>query len=55
VIWNQSLALGYNNTDIRAWTAYQNDQLLGGPLGLLGAISKDNLAAVLLPTQYSPG
>ena len=53
-IWNQSLALDYNNTDIRAWTAYQNDLLLGGPDGLLGAISRDNLAAVLLPTQFSP-
>ena len=53
-IWNQSLNLGFNNTSPQFWTAYQNDQYLGGAGGLFGAIARDNLSAVLMPTQFSP-
>lgn len=52
-IWNESLALGFNNTSPQFWAAWQADQMLGGPLGLFGAIARDNLSAVLLPTQFS--
>jgi len=54
-IWNESLALGFNNTSPQFWAAWEADQLLGGDLGLFGSISRDNLSAVLLPTQYAPG
>lgn len=53
-IWNETLALGFNNTSPQFWTAWENDQLLGGPLGLFGSIARDNLDAVLLPTQFAP-
>lgn len=53
-IWNESLALGFNNTAPQFWAAWEADQLLGGPLGLFGAIARGNLSAVLLPTQFSP-
>lgn len=53
--WNDALALGYNNTDSRFWTAYQADLHLGGRGGVLGAIARQDLDAVLLPTQFAPG
>ena len=52
-VFNESLDLGYNNTDYRFWQAYQADLQLGGPDGILGALSRDKLDAVLLPSQYS--
>lgn len=54
-VWDAALALGYNNTDYRFWQAYQADLYLGGEGGLLGAIERGKLDAVLLPTQYAPG
>ena len=53
-IWNSSLALGFNNTSPQFWKAWQADQYLGGEAGLFGALSRDNLSAVLLPTQFAP-
>ncbi|KAK4540673.1 hypothetical protein LTR36_009004 [Oleoguttula mirabilis] len=53
-IWNESLALGFNNTSPEFWKAWEADQYLGGEAGLFGAIARDNLSAVLLPTQFSP-
>jgi amidase len=53
-IWNESLALGFNNTSPQFWEAYQNDLYLGGEAGLFGSIARDNLSAVLLPTQFAP-
>lgn len=52
-VFNESLDLGYNNTDYRFWQAYQADLQLGGPDGIIGALARDNLDAVLLPSQYS--
>lgn len=53
--WLSALALGYNNTSPQAYAARQADAMLGGPGGLLGAISTYNLSAVLLPTSFAPG
>lgn len=52
-VFNESLDLGWNNTDPRFWTAYSADLQLGGPDGVLGALQRDNLDALLLPSQTS--
>ena len=54
-IWNNSLALGYGNDDIRFWTAYQANLYLGGNATLLGAIQRNKLDAIVLPTSFSAG
>jgi len=53
-VWDVALdTQGWNNTDPRFWVAYQQDQYFGGEGGLLGAIEKNNLDAVILPTDFS--
>jgi amidase len=52
-VFNESIDLGYNNTDPRFWDAYSADLQLGGPDGVLGALARDKLDAVLLPSQFS--
>ncbi|KAI9702326.1 MAG: hypothetical protein M1836_000805 [Candelina mexicana] len=54
-IWDDALALGYNNTDPRFWAAYQANLFFGGEGGVLGALDRQNLSAVILPTSFSPG
>jgi amidase len=53
-IWDGALdSQGYNNTDPRFWEAYQKDLYFGGEGGLLGALERDNLDAVILPTSFA--
>lgn len=52
--WDQALALGYNASDPRHWAAVVADEYLGGPGGVLGALERNSLDAILLPTQFSP-
>jgi len=54
-VWDQSLSLGYNNSDYRFWQAYQYTSYFGGKGGVLGALKTYNLDALILPTDYSPG
>lgn len=54
-IWEQALALGYNNTDPRFWADYQINLITGGSGGVLGAIANNSLDALILPTDFSPG
>lgn len=54
-IWQRALALGYNASDVRAYEARKADHFLGGPGGVLGALERGKLDAVLLPTQFAPG
>lgn len=55
-VWDDALDdQGWNNTDPRFWDAYQEDLYLGGPGGVLGAIERDNLDAVIVPTSISSG
>ncbi|KAI9713729.1 MAG: hypothetical protein M1812_006567 [Candelaria pacifica] len=54
-VWDDALALGYNNTDPRFWAAYQANLFYGGDGGVLGALDRQNLSAVILPTSFSPG
>ncbi|MCJ1399661.1 hypothetical protein MMC11_002863 [Xylographa trunciseda] len=54
-VWDQSLALGFNNTDPRFWAAYQINLQTAGPQGILGLIANYSLDALILPTDFSPG
>ncbi|KAI9660395.1 MAG: hypothetical protein M1821_009745 [Bathelium mastoideum] len=53
-VWDGALQQGWNNTDPRFWPAYQADLYYGGEGGILGALDRNNLDAILLPTQFSP-
>ena len=49
-VWDQTIALGIDNTSPGFWSLYQETLYFGGEGGLLGALSRDNLDAVILPT-----
>jgi amidase len=51
-IWDAALQ-DWNNTDPRFWPAFQQFVYYGTEGGLLGAISRDNLDAVVLPANYA--
>nr|CDP31377.1 Putative Glutamyl-tRNA(Gln) amidotransferase subunit A [Podospora anserina S mat+] len=51
--WDGALELGYNNSDIRFWEEYQRNLYWGGEGGLLGAIERNDLDAVVLPTSQA--
>jgi amidase len=54
-VWDEALdTQGWNNTDPLFWDAYQQNLLnFGGEGGLLGALERDNLDAVVLPTDFA--
>ena len=54
-VWDQSLALGFNNTSPLFWAAYQNNLEVAGPQGILGLLKNYSLDALILPTNFSPG
>ena len=54
-VWDESLNLGYNNTDPRFWAAYQTNLEIAGPQGILGLLANYSLDALILPTDFSPG
>lgn len=54
-VWDQSLALGYNNTSPQFWAAYQDNLEIAGPQGILGLLANYSLDALILPTNFSPG
>lgn len=45
---------GFNNTDPRFWAALQQNLNLGGEGGLLGALERNRLDAIVLPTTMAP-
>jgi amidase len=52
--WDQTLdKQGWNNTDPRFWHAYQKYVQLCGEGGLLGALRRENLDALILPTSFA--
>ncbi len=51
--FEEVLAIPFNNTSPQYWTAYQNTLFLGGDGGILGALKKYNLDAMVLPTAWS--
>lgn len=54
-VWVEALNLGFNNTSPEFWPLYQRNLYYGGEGGILGALERQNLDAVLLPTDLSPG
>lgn len=54
--WDDALdAQGWDNSDPRFWEAYTSDLFLGGEGGVLGALERGALDAIVLPTSVSPG
>ncbi|KAK5716105.1 hypothetical protein LTR15_009930 [Elasticomyces elasticus] len=53
-IWDDALKTGWNNTSPEFWAAYQTNLYYGGEGGILGAVERNNVSAVILPTQLSP-
>ena len=51
-LWDAALQ-GWNNTDPQFWPAYQQNLYYGGEGGLLGAIKRNNLDAVILPASFA--
>ncbi|KAI1413441.1 glutamyl-tRNA amidotransferase subunit A [Hypoxylon sp. FL1857] len=51
-IWDDALQ-GWNNTDPRFWPDYQQNVYYGTEGGLLGAIERDDLDAVILPANFA--
>ncbi|KAJ9193918.1 hypothetical protein DTO166G4_5850 [Paecilomyces variotii] len=49
-IWDAALAAGINNTSPEFWPMYQKNLYFGGKGGILGALKRHNLDAVILPT-----
>ncbi|KAH9876587.1 hypothetical protein J1614_003718 [Plenodomus biglobosus] len=54
-IFDTSLALPFTNTDAEFYNAHQRALYLGGPGGILGALSKHNLDAVVVPSNMASG
>ncbi|KAH8592551.1 amidase [Bisporella sp. PMI_857] len=53
-LWDAALQPdAYNNTDPRFWPAYQQNMYYNGDGGLIGAIERNNLDAVILPTKFA--
>lgn len=53
-LWDIALLQGWNNTSPKFWTAYQQNLNYGTKGGLLGALKRDKLTAVVLPTEFAP-
>jgi amidase len=51
--WDQALQAPWNNTDPEFWLSYQQYLYFGNGGGLLGAIDRHDLDAVVLPTNYA--
>ena len=54
-VWDETLALGFNNTSPQFWAAYQINLVTAGIQGILGVLANNSLDALILPTAYSPG
>ena len=54
-VWDQSLALGFGNTDPRFFAAYEINLVTAGIQGILGVMTNYSLDALILPTDFSPG
>ena len=54
-VWDQSIALGFNNTSPQFWAAYQINLVTAGQQGILGVLANNSLDALIIPTDFSPG
>lgn len=53
-VWDDALEAGINNTSPEFEPLYQQNLYFGGEGGVLGAIARHDLDAVILPTSVSP-
>jgi len=55
--WDEALdpETGFDNTDPRFFPSLEENTFLGTAGGLLGALDRHNLDAVILPTSFAPG
>ncbi|KEY64704.1 hypothetical protein S7711_02903 [Stachybotrys chartarum IBT 7711] len=53
--WDAALARGFNNTDIRFWNQLQEHYYFGGEGGLLGAVERNGVDAIVMPSSSSAG
>lgn len=53
-LWDVALTQNWTNTSPLFWPAYEANLYYGGEGGILGALDRENVSAVLLPTQFSP-
>ncbi|PLB49058.1 putative amidase [Aspergillus steynii IBT 23096] len=54
-IWDIAIATGLSSTSPEFWAMYQKSLYYGGEGGLLGALSRHNLDAIILPTGVAAG
>lgn len=52
-IWDSALAANITNTSPAFWPLYQQNLYFGGEGGVLGALERHNLDAVILPTSFA--
>lgn len=52
-VWDSALAANITNTSPAFWSLYQKNLYFGGEGGLLGALERNNLDAVILPTDFA--
>lgn len=54
-VWDAALSLNFSNSSPAFWDAYTEDLYLGGAGGILGALAKYSLDAVVTPSYVSSG
>lgn len=54
-VFDSALSLGFDNTSPQFWQGYQRNLFFGGEGGILGALERNNLDAIILPTSSSAG
>lgn len=54
-VFDESLALDFDNNSPEFWDLYQNNLAIAGPQGILGLLANFSLDALILPTTFSPG
>lgn len=54
ILWDIIASIGLNSTSPEYWPMYQQTLKIGGEGGILGAIERHNLDAVILPTILAP-
>ncbi|KAI9807960.1 MAG: hypothetical protein M1825_005267 [Sarcosagium campestre] len=53
LLWDDALSSSLNNTSPEFWSIYQRNLYLGGKGGILGALEKYKLDALIMPTEYA--
>ncbi|PGH13756.1 hypothetical protein AJ79_03455 [Helicocarpus griseus UAMH5409] len=51
--WDDALNLGFNNTSPKFWPIYQEAVRLAGEGGIIGALHRNKLDAVILPSSFA--